>query len=119
MSMATDRSLRPEAPRAAPSRSGPRRGTETPGPQSPSPSPSPSPRQRKTRPTTGRARKRTGAAQTLTGCGVPSVTRGSISRRTFRSTKNAAVGIVPATSTHSSLPNFHFALEPRSKAKTR
>lgn len=46
-------------------------------------------------------------------------TRGSTCSVTLRSTKKAAKGIVPDSSTHSSLPNDHLALEPRSKAKIR
>src|SRR4051812_47755442 len=55
-------------------------------------------------------------AQALATAGVPSVVFASSSRLILRSTKKAAVGTVPARSTHSCLPTGHFALEPRSKA---
>jgi len=60
-----------------------------------------------------------GGGYALTGAGAASVNLPSSSRLIFRSTKNAAVGIVPASSTHTCLRMGHLALEPRSKAKTR
>src|SRR5690606_8577786 len=65
-------------------------------------------------------RCRGGGRQAVAGVASASLAiSGSASRVTRRSTKKAAVGTVPASSTHSWRPTGIFILLPRSKAKIR